>query len=242
MVRSTFLEDVVFNFRVKHTKIAFGEKGAKQAAANNGVAVIIDVFRATTTMLTLLGKGVHEIIVTDSIEFARSLEATHLLVGERMGPIKGFEFANSPVQISKCSQLRCTKAVHTTTNGTRVLLAARGAAAVFTCSFGNVSHIASILKAREEDVYVVPAGHLEGSNFAEDDLCAEALLSLLQGDPLPFKDNAVNAFAQRDPLREFPLAHEREFCLTLDQFSIAPFVAEWGDDYAKVVNWTAPKH
>jgi 2-phosphosulfolactate phosphatase len=66
-------------------KILPGLKGAKKA---KGIAVIIDVFRASTTILAVLQQGAKNIIPVKSIEQAllfKKQDSSCILVGERNG-------------------------------------------------------------------------------------------------------------------------------------------------------------
>src|SRR5437660_4212565 len=90
------------------------------------VAVVIDVLRATTTIVYALGAGCTAVRPCAEIDEARALAATlpkrsTLLAGERDGkPIKGFDLGNSPREFTpkKC---KGKTVVFTTTNGTRAI-------------------------------------------------------------------------------------------------------------------------
>src|SRR6516225_8202045 len=67
-----------------------------------GVAVVVDVLRATTVMVHALAAGCAAVIpcgeIDEAVEIAANLpEGTALLAGERQGlPIPGFDLGNSP--------------------------------------------------------------------------------------------------------------------------------------------------
>jgi 2-phosphosulfolactate phosphatase len=67
--------------------------------------VVIDVIRAFTTAAYAFAQGVDKIILVSSVEEAFSLKKNnpeYLLMGEVGGiPIHGFDYGNSPVEISK---------------------------------------------------------------------------------------------------------------------------------------------
>src|SRR4051794_40623441 len=91
---------------------------------SGGLAVVIDVLRATTSMVHALASGVESVRPCSEIDEARQLAATFphgeaILGGERQGlPIEGFDCGNSP---SAYDSTRCPgkTLVMTTTNGTR---------------------------------------------------------------------------------------------------------------------------
>src|ERR1700728_2643612 len=91
-------------------------------ALRGGVAVVIDVLRATTTMIHALAAGCDAIIPCLEIEEAREVASIlpagwTVLAGERQWlPIEGFDLGNSP---GDCTPDICSgkTLVMTTTNG-----------------------------------------------------------------------------------------------------------------------------
>jgi 2-phosphosulfolactate phosphatase len=151
-----------------------------------GVAVVVDVLRATTVMVHALAAGCTAVIPCSEIEEARAVaaglpEGTALLAGERHGlPIDGFDLGNSPGEFTpaKCAGKTL---VMTTTNGTGAVLACLEARRVYIASFANLRATAfelavQLLKRDHGDsVHVVCAG-TEGQISMEDSLLAGALL------------------------------------------------------------------
>src|SRR5262245_53129124 len=94
-----------------------------------GLAVVIDVLRATTTIIHALAAGCSAVIPAAEVEEAREragrmLAGKVLLGGERDGrPLPGFDRGNSPLEYTPAA-CRGTTLVLTTTNGTRALLRA----------------------------------------------------------------------------------------------------------------------
>src|SRR5215217_9153006 len=77
---------------------AGGESGARAAARAGSAVVVVDAFRASTTIAVLVSKGARVIPVA-SIEEAASAE-TNFRIGERGGAkVAGFDFGNSPTEI-----------------------------------------------------------------------------------------------------------------------------------------------
>src|ERR1700761_4796956 len=97
-------------------------------ALKGGVAVVIDVLRATSTMIHALAAGSDAIIPCLEIDEARRLAGGYprgsaILAGERGGlPIEGFDLGNSPGAFTPAACSGKT-VVMTTTNGTRAILA-----------------------------------------------------------------------------------------------------------------------
>jgi len=107
-------------------------EGAKQA---EGLAVIIDVFRAFSLACYLFQNGAKRIIPVADVEEAYRLKAQHpeyILIGERNErKLPGFDFGNSPTHIEHVS-FKGKTIVHTTSAGTQGIVNARNAADILT--------------------------------------------------------------------------------------------------------------
>jgi 2-phosphosulfolactate phosphatase len=127
------------------------------------ITVIVDILRATTTMIHALVAGAARIIAVGEIEEAFQLsktlpEGSYLLAGERGGrPIKGFDLGNSP---SEFTRAKCNHRdiIMTTTNGTRAILHAQQARRILIGAFVNFSAICQELLTDGGDVHIVCAG------------------------------------------------------------------------------------
>jgi 2-phosphosulfolactate phosphatase len=115
------------------------------------VAVVIDVLRATTTIVHALAAGCTSVYPCLEVEEARRLADSLpagkvLLAGERQGkPLEGFDLGNSPGQFTP-QTCRDLAVVLTTTNGTRALIRAAGAARVLVAAFVNYSAVCEQLR------------------------------------------------------------------------------------------------
>lgn len=108
--------------------------GMPPAAVAGGVAVVIDVIRASTTITTAVANGAASVFPVESVERARerasSLGQGTLLGGERGGiRIEGFDLGNSPREYTP-ERVAGHQIVFTTTNGTAALAACHEAAVV----------------------------------------------------------------------------------------------------------------
>jgi 2-phosphosulfolactate phosphatase len=143
---------------------------------------VFDVLRATTTMAAALAAGVKEIRLFDSLDAARAAAASvappRLLCGESQClPPAGFDLGNSPGDFG--SAVRGATILMCTTNGTRALLAARSAAALFTAALVNANATAAALAATGRDITLLCAG-TGGEVAMEDVIGAGALVNALQ--------------------------------------------------------------
>ncbi len=124
---------------------AAGEQGARMAAREGAAVVVVDAFRASTTIAVLVSKGVRVVPVA-SIEEAASYPGADYRIGERgSAKVQGFDFGNSPTEIEATELEKGATAVLSTTNGTRIIEAARGAPAILTGAFVNAHAIADEL-------------------------------------------------------------------------------------------------
>jgi 2-phosphosulfolactate phosphatase len=148
-----------------------------------GVAVVIDVLRATTTMIHALAAGCTAIRPCAEVEEAKALADAMragrvLLGGERDGkPLPGFDAGNSPKEYT-AARCRGSALVLTTSNGTRALLHAAGAARVLIAAFVNYSAVCEQLRRETRPIHVVCAGD-GGAVALEDALLAGALVDFL---------------------------------------------------------------
>ena len=148
-------------------------------ALKGGVAVVIDVLRATTTMIHALAAGCDAIVPCGEVDEARRLArdlppGTALLAGERRGlPIEGFDLGNSP---GDCTPANCSgrTMVMTTTNGTRAILASLEADRVLVAAFVNRKATIEALKLDARPIHLVCAG-TDGQISLEDTMFAGAL-------------------------------------------------------------------
>lgn len=167
--------------------------------------MIIDVFRACTTLACAFAGGAARVLPVAGVREARELHASlpgALLAGERHARrLPGFDAGNSPTELAALD-LRGRTLVHTTHAGTRGLACASGAAEVLTGAFVNISAVAGFIAARRPPrVSLVRMGHEARERCVEDDLYARCLIELLEGrDPGLHRVRAL--------LREAPAARK----------------------------------
>ena len=151
-------------------------------ALRGGVAVVIDVLRATSVMVQALASGCTQIIPCLEIDDAKEVAAEFapgsvILGGERQGlPIDGFDLGNSPgdYTLEVCGGKTL---VMTTTNGTRAILSSLEADRILVASFANLGATLEVLAKELEHrpVHVVCAG-TNGEVSLEDTLLAGEFL------------------------------------------------------------------
>jgi 2-phosphosulfolactate phosphatase len=210
--------------------------------------VVIDVVRATTTIIEALANGAQGIYPTHSTEDAVRLASSlgredTLLCGERRGrKVEGFDLGNSPGEFA-AEVVGGMKLVMSTTNGTKALVVGEEGLRVLPCAFTNLGAVAREV-AGDEHVVIVCAGH--DDRFSLDDaLCAGYLIqriaAALEGElMLDDAARAASALASaRKPtrrflglttagaaLREIGLGQDLEICADVDRHDIVVVMSD----------------
>ncbi len=156
-------------------------RALKTEALNASACAVIDVIRATSTIVTALANGADGVQPVADAADAFALKALHpeaLLAGERGGvPLAGFDLGNSPEDFTR-ERIGGRRILLTTTNGTQALEACRGARAVIAASLLNLNAVAEKLKSLGPPWIIVCAGH-EGGFGVDDAIVAGALAEAL---------------------------------------------------------------
>lgn len=174
-----------------------------------GTAVVLDVLRASTTIVHALQAGAREVIPCLEVEEARAVaesmaEGDAVLGGERSGlPIAGFDLGNSPSEYFP-SRVGGKTVVLTTTNGTRAMLHARQAERILIGAFVNAAAVVERLLGREQ-IHLLCAG-TEGQISYDDVLAAGLLVDRIEREGgLTYEKNAQAVTAREHWLHSFAL-------------------------------------
>ena len=203
-------------------------EGARQA---EGLAVIIDVFRAFSMECYLYALGAREVRPTGSIEetFAwKERDPECILVGERHGKrIDGCELGNSPSSVER-RMIRDRRVIHTTSAGTQGIVNAVRAEEIITGSFVNAKAVAGYIRKKAPGKVSLVCMGKEGLEPAEEDeLCAEYLKALLTSGDMPgidrklwsLREGGGKHFFNPDKQEIYP---EQDFwmCIARDRFDM----------------------
>ena len=177
-------------------QVRVGFTAAEQVSAPLGI--VIDVLRATSTICKALACGFERVVCVGEIDDTRALAGPGVaLAGERGNVrIDGFDYGNSPREfVTDTSGVRPqTRLVLTTTNGTRLLLAAAGRCdEVLVASLLNLDAV--VAAARDADEVAVLCAGIEGAFAIDDAYVAGRIASALDGEP---DDAAVAAVRLAD--------------------------------------------
>ncbi|MGC8751482.1 2-phosphosulfolactate phosphatase [Hydrotalea sp.] len=210
---------------------------------NNTIVVIIDVFRATSTIATALYNGAEKVIPVDSVAQCIAIgnvTPNSITAGERDGKvIEGLQYGNSPADYP-ASFIKGKTLVLTTTNGTKMLHMAlnNGAAEVITGSFPNLSAVANYLIQQKKQVILGCSAWKDKFNL-EDTLFAGALIqqiaphfhihcdsSLMAAEMYAMHQNNMHQFIRKTThwhrLAAYGLEKDLEYCVTLNVANVLP--------------------
>ena len=159
------------------------------AALEAELSIVIDVLRATSTIVQALDAGYRRVLCVPELDAARALAAPgRVLAGERLCvPPPGFELGNSPAEMIAP---RAEELVLTTTNGTRAIARAAELSPVVLIA-GLLNLDAVIAAAHGRSVQIVCAG-VVGQPALDDAYVAGRIVERLEAPP---SDTALVACA-----------------------------------------------
>lgn len=138
--------------------------------------VIVDVLRASTTIVSALSKGfkIYPVQTTDEAFILASALKNPLLVGELGGNVPfGFDMTNSPVEITKSNDTE-RPIIFVSSSGSQLMRNSIGADAIYISSFRNFSAVAEYTSTRHERIAIIGAG--TRGQFRREDLMGCAWL------------------------------------------------------------------
>lgn len=214
---------------------------------SNSIVVIIDVFRATSTIASALYNGAKCVIPVDSVPKAIEISKNigGIAAGERDGMIaEGLQHGNSPLEYNR-DFIENKTLVLTTTNGTRLLQMAldNNADTIVSGSFPNLSAVCDFLLAEKKNVVLGCAGWKDRFNL-EDTLFAGAVISRIEKEFTIHCDSSLMAETMYAKLKNkmmefapklthyhrlverFGLIEDIQFCLTNDVANVLPVYKE----------------
>lgn len=202
------------------------------------LVVVVDIFRATSCIVSGLASGVRRIYPVLTVgECLENGLAGMITAGERGGQkLESFDIGNSPFDYMQ-DKFQGKDISVTTTNGTVAIKKSAGAAVILAGCFLNLSSTAQYLLETERPVLIHCAGW-RGTPNVEDTLYAGALVHRLsvkgyeiQNDSAMmslhfyegYKDDLLKAgksSAHAKRLGSFGVEKDIEFCMQIDKFDI----------------------
>lgn len=168
------------------------------------ICIVVDVLRASSTLITMFQRGIREVIVAPTVDKARRLATElgqdYILCGEVGGlPPPGFHFGNSPKQFSQMDLSR-RRAIFATTNGTRAMSQVADAALVLVGAILNATSVAkAALSAAHigHGITIVCAGQSGGAAFALEDAVGAGAIAqaIVENGSVEMDDGATATLA-----------------------------------------------
>lgn len=145
--------------------------------------VVIDILRATTTIVEALSNGARSVIpaseIDEAIELRRVRGGQTVLAGERNAEkIEGFDLGNSPLEFTPMA-VQGKTIVLSTTNGSRAIEKVKNCDTVFIGAMRNRRAVVEQLMKEKKNIAIVCAG-TEGGFSADDIYCAGAYVMLIE--------------------------------------------------------------
>jgi 2-phosphosulfolactate phosphatase len=156
---------------------------ARHVDMNGRVAIIIDVLRASSTIVAALASGAEKVTTVDTVENAMALADNigrdHAVLGGERGSVRlpGFDLGNSPLEYT-ASAVSGRHVIMTTTNGTQAVEAASNAEEILIGAIVNADAVADRLRERGLPMTIVCAG-TEGRLSLDDLHCGGLIISRL---------------------------------------------------------------
>ena len=207
------------------------------------MVVVIDIFRATSSICYGIENGAEAIIPVSQVEECSAYQEKYpeyLLAAERNGEVvSGFDFGNSPFSYIK-EKVAGKTVVLTTTNGTHALQLSIKAKKIIIGSFLNLTAVCSWLKDQQENILLVCAGWKNNFNL-EDTLFAGAVIEQLKQSGFKLDDAAIAAndmyqlgkhdiaaylakTSHAERLKKLGIEKDIAFCLQVDLTTAIPIL------------------
>lgn len=207
---------------------------------SQSIVVVIDIFRATTSICYGIENGAEAIIPVATVEICESHRTSkgYLLAAERDGAVvAGFDFGNSPFSYSK-EKVDGKTIVLTTTNGTYAIHQSLAAQKIVMGSFLNLTALSDWVQKQNQNVLLLCSGWKEKMNL-EDTLFAGAIVHRIKSFGYKLDDASIAAedlyvLAKHDlsgylkktshseRLKKLGIEADIEFCLNVDLTTAIP--------------------
>lgn len=191
------------------------------------ILVIIDVLRASSTIVTALANGIKEVIPVNTEEMALGLRKEgYILAGEHNGAkLPDFDLGNSPVELLRyIEQSNIEKIALKTTNSTELMTKIESA---FICSSLNLTAIKHRLEEEGKSANLLVVGSRHG--ITEDLAVTMALYSSLN-DGLEINEAYLKECISRcntaKYLGKIGYKKDVEFVSQIDKYDVVPVLRE----------------
>ncbi|MDP8239756.1 MAG: 2-phosphosulfolactate phosphatase [Candidatus Hatepunaea meridiana] len=169
-------------FRIR---LNFTPGGVRDELLKDCRAVVIDVLRAATSIVTALNNGAQYVIPASSVAAASNLASQLprddvLLCGERdVKLIDGFNLSNSPSEYSR-EKVKGRKLIFASTNGAPAIVKSSAAKSVYMCGYVNLNAVIDALLKEDASSPIIIVCSGDYNSFSlEDAVCGGTLIKRL---------------------------------------------------------------
>lgn len=214
----------------------------KEEKILNKSAVVIDMLRATSVIVTAVKNGVKKVIPVLTIEEALNIAShdreRYILGGERKAlKIDGFDCSNSPLEYKK-ELVKDKILIMTTSNGTRAIKGSIKAKNILIGAVINAQAVAEKLIGLKNDVVLVNAGTY-GQFSMDDFICSgyiiDCILKMSSAELTDIAKTAHYVYTQNKDIKSFikyaahynrlkslNLMDDLEYCSKKDIIDVVP--------------------
>ena len=203
------------------------------------LVVVVDIFRATSCIVTGLASGVKAIKPVAEIDECKALgKEGYVMAGERGGVmVEGFDMGNSPFEYQS-EELKGKNVAISTTNGSQAIIKSAEADEIIIGAFLNLDAVTQHILQKKKDVVIHCAGW-KGTPNLEDTLFAGALIDECAEERMPVGDSALVAHhlfianhenvlglalqsSHAERLKGFGIEEDLEFCMEDSTYQVVP--------------------
>ncbi len=203
------------------------------------LVVVVDIFRATSCIVTGLANGVETVKPVGEVEETLKLgEQGYIMAGERGGvKVQGFDIGNSPLEYQS-ELVKGKKVAISTTNGSQAILKSKDAEEIVIGAFLNLEALTAYLLQATPSVVIHCAGW-KGTPNLEDTLFAGALIDECAEELTVTGDSALVAHqlfisthenllgmaldsSHAKRLKSFGIEDDLEFCMESSRYQVVP--------------------
>ena len=227
----------------KNIEVCFSPALFPDFRNQEAIAVIVDILRATSAIVTAFENGVDRIIPVGTLEEARAFkEKGFMVAAERDGLVRDFaDFGNSPHNFTR-DRVAGKQIVYSTTNGTQAIHVAKDCHQVLIGAYLNFTSLKDWIIQQQRDVIFLCAGwknkfNLEDTLFAGamggelissgefETICDSTKASIdLYGQARNDMMKYIDKVAQRTRLRKNKLDDVIPYCHTFDLTRVIPIL------------------
>jgi len=238
---SSYHHSIKNNKPQRKIEVCFSPALFREFKNPEAIAVVVDILRATSAIVTAFMNGVSRLIPVETLKEAEDFKKRgYLVAAERDGLVQPFaDFGNSPFNFTK-ERVSGRQIVYSTTNGTQAIHEAADCHRIIIGAYLNLTALANWLISQKRDIIILCSGWKNKFNL-EDTLFAGALAERVLQNPDYYTicDSALASIdlyriakedllgyiekaAQRYRLRKNNLDDVIEYCHTYDQTSLIP--------------------